>query len=91
MRTTVTIDDDVEKKLRAAVRRSGRPFKQVLNDALRQGLAAPAQRALTHFRQPQFDMGSPLVDLTKAANLAAELEDQETLARYRAHHAAAGR
>ena len=88
MRTTVTLDDDVEKKLRAVVRRSGRPIKQVLNDALRQGLAPSAQSAAPPFRQPQFDLGAPLLDLTKATSLAAELEDQETLAKYRAQDAA---
>ena len=41
MRTTVTLDDDVERLLREAVRRSGRPFKEVLNDVLRRNLAAP--------------------------------------------------
>ena len=39
MRTTVTIDDDVARKLQAEMRRqrSGN-FKQVLNDVLRRGL-----------------------------------------------------
>jgi hypothetical protein len=30
-----------------------------------------------------FDMGKPGVDLTKAVALAAELEDEELIARYR--------
>lgn len=38
MRTTVTLDEDVAAKLRSEARRSGRPFKQTLNDALRRGL-----------------------------------------------------
>ncbi len=47
MRTTLTIDDDVAAKLRSEVRRSGRPFREVVNDTLRRGLlsrraAAPA-------------------------------------------------
>jgi Ribbon-helix-helix protein, copG family len=42
MRTTVTLDDDVAAKLKAEARRSGRPFKQTLNAALRRGLVRPA-------------------------------------------------
>lgn len=38
MRTTLTLDDDVAVKLRAAARR--RPFRVVVNEALRAGLAA---------------------------------------------------
>jgi hypothetical protein len=37
-RTTVTLDEDVAAKLRAEMRRSGKPFKRTLNDALRRGL-----------------------------------------------------
>lgn len=36
------------------------------------------------FRQCTFDMGLPLVNLTKANALAAELEDQELIAKLRA-------
>lgn len=91
MRTTVTLEHDVEIQLRATVRRSGRPFKRVLNDALRAGLAPAARRTLARFKQPVFDLGAPRVDLTKAASLAAQLEDQDTLAKYRARNAAARR
>ena len=38
MRTTLTLDDDVAAKLRAEARRSGEPFKQIVNRALRTGL-----------------------------------------------------
>ena len=38
MRTTVTLDADVEQRLRKAMRRQGKGFKEVLNDALRRGL-----------------------------------------------------
>jgi len=43
MRTTITLDEDVAAKLRAEARKSGRPFKQVVNDAIRTGLAAGRQ------------------------------------------------
>jgi len=40
VRTTLTLDDDVSAKLRAEMRRSGRSFKQTVNDFLRLGLHA---------------------------------------------------
>lgn len=82
MRTTVTLDPDVESLLRKEVRRRGEPFKQVLNDAIRAGLR-DAKRRNEVFDPLTFDMGKPHVDLTKAAALAAELEDEELIARYR--------
>ena len=82
MRTTITLDPDVESMLRKEVRRRGDPFKQVLNDAVRTGLRAMKRHDET-FEPVIFDMGRPRVDLTKAAALAAELEDDEILRRYR--------
>ncbi len=38
MRTTLTLDDDVFSKLKAEARRSGRPFKDLVNEFLRVGL-----------------------------------------------------
>jgi hypothetical protein len=35
VRTTLTLDADVASRLKAEVRRSGKPFKEVVNDALR--------------------------------------------------------
>lgn len=40
MRTTVTLDDDLEQKLRENALRTRRPFKLVLNGVLRSALAA---------------------------------------------------
>jgi hypothetical protein len=82
MRTTVTLDPDVESMLRKEVRRRGEPFKQVLYNAIRAGLRDVSRRGET-FEPLTFDMGEPRVSLTKAAALAAELEDDELIARYR--------
>jgi hypothetical protein len=86
MRTTVTLDPDVETLLRHAVRDSGVPFKQVLNDAVREGLrvrgaGGGASRA---FRQRTFNLGKPRVDLTRANALADQLGDDALLSRMRA-------
>lgn len=85
MRTTVTLDADVQALLKKAMRRSDRSFKRVLNDAVRAGLGGkPATAAKAAWSHPVFDMGEPLVDLTKALALAGELEDLDTLAKLRA-------
>ncbi|MCG3189705.1 MAG: Antitoxin VapB33 [Burkholderiaceae bacterium] len=80
MRTTVTLDADVQRLLKDAEHRTGRPFKQVLNDAVRAGLGRGSARAPA-FRQPVFSLGRSRVDLTKATALAGELEDQAAIAR----------
>ena len=38
MRTTLTIDDDIATKLNVEMRRSGKSFKDTVNDVLRAGL-----------------------------------------------------
>ncbi|MFN9196341.1 MAG: antitoxin [Pseudomonadota bacterium] len=83
MRTTVTLDPDVQVLLRRAMRQRDKSFKQALNDAVRSGLggAAPARGGAERYDFPVFRMGRPLVDLTQATALAAELEDQELAAR----------
>lgn len=43
MRVTIALDDDVHAKLKAAMRKSGKSFKETVNEALRAGLLA--QRA----------------------------------------------
>lgn len=40
LRTTLTLDDDVAKDLREEARRTGRSFKDVVNETLRRGLGA---------------------------------------------------
>lgn len=43
-RTTLTLDDDVAARLERVARRSGRPYRVVVNEALRRGLdAAPIE------------------------------------------------
>ena len=83
MRTTVTLDPDVQALLKRAMREQDRSFKQALNDAVRAGLRKPAGAAAkpARFVQRTFKLGRPLVDLTKANALAGELEDAELIAR----------
>jgi len=41
-RTTLTLDDDVASALTREASRSGRPYRVVVNEAIRRGLEAPA-------------------------------------------------
>ena len=42
MRTTLTLEDDLAERLADLARESKRPFKAVVNEALRRGLGDPA-------------------------------------------------
>lgn len=75
MRTTVTLDPDVQALLKEAAHRSGKPFKVTLNNALRTALRPQRPKPLSPPGWPAIDMGVPLVDLTKAMAMADELDD----------------
>ena len=40
MRTTLTLDEDVARRLKAEMRRSGKPFRTVVNEFLRTALTS---------------------------------------------------
>jgi hypothetical protein len=65
MRTTLTIEKDVAARLEAEARRSGRPFNDVANECLRQGLAQrwPA-RAPSRFSVKARDFGAAHPDVS---------------------------
>jgi len=77
MRTTLTLDDDVAAKLKAESRRAGRPFRDVVNETLRRGLA---QRRVAGSRQPftiaARDLGQlkPGLSLDNVAELIEQVE-----------------
>ena len=78
MRTTVTIDPDVEALIRIVMGERGLTFKEALNSALRAGLSGGPGAASKPFQQKTFEMGfRPELGLDKALSLAAELEDEE--------------
>lgn len=78
MRTTLTLDDDLAVLLRRKARESGRPFRDVVNDALRAGLAGSAPPIQVEVPEPR-RLGRPRVDLTHALAFAASMDDQRTL------------
>ncbi len=76
MRTTITLDPDVEALVRKAMRERGLSFKQAVNEAIRAGLA-PASDAPT-YGTPTFRMGfNPVIPWDKALRVAAEIEGEE--------------
>lgn len=77
MRTTITLDPDVEALVTKAMRERGLSFKAAVNEALRRGLTDDV--VAESYDTPAFAMGRPKVKLDQATQLAAELEDEELL------------
>lgn len=84
MRTTLTLDDDLAMALHQKAHDEGRTFKDVVNDVLRRGLReSVGPRPVIEVKG--FDMGfKPGINLVKANELAAQLEDEHILERMRA-------
>jgi hypothetical protein len=75
MRTTITLDPDVESLLKAAMQQRGISFKAAVNDAIRAGLSPRSRKP---FRQRTFSLGErPAINYDKALAMAAALEDEE--------------
>lgn len=76
MRTTVTLDPDVEELLRQATQSSRQSFKQTLNDGLRRGLAHLAPKESTEpFVVKARPMGlRPGLDPARLHEVANDLE-----------------
>lgn len=74
----MTLDPDVETLVKQAMRERGLTFKQAVNDAIRAGAMPRPPGERPSFTT--YDMGEPLVDVTKALRLAGELEDQDIAA-----------
>jgi hypothetical protein len=83
MRTTLTLDPDVERLLREEMHRVRRPYKQVVNDAIRRGLAprlsdAPARPYRVAVHNANVKAG---IDAGSLNRLVDELEDESMIAR----------
>lgn len=80
MRTTVTLDPDVEQRLRETALRTRRPFKRVLNEALRSALDAQEPLSAGRFEVKARPMGLRTgFDPTGFNRLADELEAEAFL------------
>jgi hypothetical protein len=78
MRTTLTIDDDLAEALRARAHKARRPFKDIVNEALRAGLADRTRVRPRRYRLRPAALGGvcPGFNLDKALALADALEDE---------------
>jgi hypothetical protein len=77
MRTTVTLDPDVERLLKQAIRERGVSFKQALNDSIRAG-AGGGRKTAKRFTQKTFSMGTDqYFRWEKALATADGIEDEE--------------
>ncbi len=77
-RTTLTLDDDVAAGLRKAARTTGRPFRAIVNDALRLGLEAGRASSAGRFRVVSSDLRLRTgIDLDSISELIERIEGPE--------------
>ena len=79
MRTTITLDDDVLQKAKAAAAKSRLPFRQVINEALRAGLRAVATTPeFVAYRTEPHNMGLKAGrNLDNIQELLAQIEGED--------------
>jgi len=78
MRTTVTLDPDVERLIRDAMRERAISFKEALNEAARNGLRGKECKHAKRFVQKSFRMGAAQeFRWDKALAVADAIEDEE--------------
>jgi len=76
MRTTITLEGDLARRLKARARELGVPFKEVVNRTIRAGLGETALAGRPHAPKttPHSFGFRPGIDLDKLGRLADELE-----------------
>jgi hypothetical protein len=81
VRTTLTLDPDVAKLLEEEAHRRRVPWKQVVNEAIRRGLAggAPSRKEKRYRVTPHTTTLRAGIDPTAFNKLVDELEDEATL------------
>jgi hypothetical protein len=80
MRTTLTLDDDLAKRLKELAGETGRSFKEVTNEAIRRGLSAgaPQLAGVRPFRvKPKACGFRPGVDPMKLNQIYDDLEIED--------------
>jgi hypothetical protein len=78
MRTTVTLDPDVEASLQTLMRERGISFKEALNESVRRGVASEKGRHARRFVQKSFSLGvGQDLRWDKALAIAEAMEDEE--------------
>jgi hypothetical protein len=75
MRTTLTLDKDVAEQAKKLVARSGKPFKQLVNEALRLGFRQIQQAPKPKpYRTKPHNMGPAKIDLDNIAEAIEQIE-----------------
>lgn len=79
MRTTLTIDESLFKALKDLAHRSGKSFREIVDETLRAGMTRGRLPRPKRYRLTPASLGgvNPDIDLTKALQLADTLEDLE--------------
>jgi len=82
MRTTVTLDPDVERLLKDEAHKRGASFKVALNEAVRRAFRlAPPTGKRKRFVVKAYNMGPAKIDLTHTGRLIDEMEVDDFIAR----------
>ena len=80
MRTTVTLDPDVERLIKSAMRERSISFKVALNEAARTGLSGEKHKRAQKFVQKTYPMGEEQeFRWDKALAIADAIEDEELM------------
>ena len=85
VRTTLTLEPEIAARLKSEVRRTGRPLKTVVNEALRRGLGLmgkPSRHVRFEVRPHAFGF-RPGIDLERLNQLADELDTEEAARKLR--------
>jgi hypothetical protein len=85
VRTTLTLEPDVARLIEEAAARQRKPVKQIVNEAIRRGLASRgASRPAKRYRvQPHRTRLQPGVDAESFNKLVDELEDEAVVTKMR--------
>jgi hypothetical protein len=78
-RMTIRLDDDLTRELKERSKRDNTSLTETINRVLRNGLKAPVKKPKYHYVEKTYDMGVPRFDMTKANQMAAEMEDEQIL------------
>lgn len=80
MRTTITLDPDVDVRLRKLMQERGITFREAVNRVLRAGLGPDP--AGDPFETPVFDLGPARQSLDGALELAGRMDDEALLHKF---------
>jgi hypothetical protein len=79
MRTTLTLDDQLARELKEVAHKTGKSFKEVVNETLHNGLRPKRAPVPKPYRLETVSLGGvrPGINLDKALSIADAIEDEE--------------